>query len=196
MIRLNKPTVRSTNERTILDVEIVREGLTGPWRRPEGGVWEIVVRGWINPHTEQNKSWDVLRNGTYGGFHSHWGIENGWFLCSGKSHLEIDDNLGYPYFRKPTSHSSREFQDKHRTHVDLTGENADSRGKNWTLTGSRPSNRLTGKCPNCKIAVFLPEKNIYTSVMQFKFVVIQLPEDIQLLCWITMYQWISSGHST
>ena len=35
-----------------------------------------------------------------GGFHSHGGSPK-WFVCKGKSHLEMDDDWGYPYFRKP-----------------------------------------------------------------------------------------------
>ena len=36
------------------------------------------------------------------GFHK-WGYpNNGWFI-SGRSHLEMDDNWGYPYFRKPAN---------------------------------------------------------------------------------------------
>ena len=33
-------------------------------------------------------------------------------LFHGKSHLEMDDNWGYPYFRKPPYSSSRVFVNK------------------------------------------------------------------------------------
>ena len=37
----------------------------------------------------------------YGGFHGHGGTPMaGWFTI-GKYHLEMDDDWGYPYFRKP-----------------------------------------------------------------------------------------------
>ena len=28
-----------------------------------------------------------------------WGYPNSWMVCKGKSHLEMDDNEGYPHFR-------------------------------------------------------------------------------------------------
>ena len=38
---------------------------------------------------------------TYGGFHSHGGTPiAGWFIKENPN-LEMDDDWGYPYFRKP-----------------------------------------------------------------------------------------------
>ena len=39
-------------------------------------------------------------NSTHGGFHK-WGHPRSWMVYKGKSHLEMDDDWGYPYFRKP-----------------------------------------------------------------------------------------------
>ena len=36
----------------------------------------------------------------YVGFHSHGGTRQ-WMIYNGKCHLEMDDEQGYPYFRKP-----------------------------------------------------------------------------------------------
>ena len=41
-------------------------------------------------------------NHTNGGFHK-WGIPNSWMVYKGKSHLKMDDDWGYPNFRKPPS---------------------------------------------------------------------------------------------
>ena len=35
-----------------------------------------------------------------GGFHE-WGTPHSWMVYYGKSQLEVDDDWGYPYFRKP-----------------------------------------------------------------------------------------------
>ena len=32
-----------------------------------------------------------------------WGYPTSWMVYNGESHLEIDENSGYPYFRKPPS---------------------------------------------------------------------------------------------
>ena len=37
------------------------------------------------------------------GVSNHWGIPNSWLVYKGKSHLEMDDDWGYPYFRTPPS---------------------------------------------------------------------------------------------
>ena len=36
------------------------------------------------------------------GFFQKWRYPNSWLVYEGKSHLEMDDDWGYPYFRKPT----------------------------------------------------------------------------------------------
>ena len=42
----------------------------------------------------------IIIMGVYGGFRSYGGTQMVGF-CQGKSHLEMDENCGYPYFRKP-----------------------------------------------------------------------------------------------
>ena len=36
------------------------------------------------------------------GFFQKWRYPNSWLVYEGTSHLEMDDDWGYPYFRKPT----------------------------------------------------------------------------------------------
>ena len=51
----------------------------------------------------RKKPWQIAyqRNPKMGGGSINGGYPHSWIVCKGKSHLEMDDDWRYPYFRKP-----------------------------------------------------------------------------------------------
>ena len=84
-----------------------------PWRRGELGspssqCWSMLI-SCNRPHAcragfaPQGNFWENFWNVfiDIGGFHSHAGTQEMVGLFQGKSHLEMDDDWGYPYLRNP-----------------------------------------------------------------------------------------------
>ena len=68
-------------------------------------VWQVFLLGCLPSKRSfdgeglQRWSWTWLEKPSktlYGGFHK-WGYRNSWRVYKGKSHLEMDENWGYPY---------------------------------------------------------------------------------------------------
>ena len=87
----------------------------------------VPVMTWIVKMCEATRTtwWPGL---TLWGFHK-WGIPNSWLVYSGKSQSKMDENWGYPHFRKPphvwfiisefVGHIPPDLQSCRRSHVDL-----------------------------------------------------------------------------